>query len=194
MEQLKQAILSKGVVVDSAVLKVDQFLNHQIDPALMDQIGRAFAERFAADGITRVMTIETSGIAPALFTGLHLQVPVLFAKKNESLTLGKDVYCTEVRSFTKQKVYRIAVEKNYLTPQDRILLVDDFLAAGQALNGLIELVSQAGAKTVGAGIVVEKGFQHGGDQLRQQGMRVESLAIIESMDGGKIIFRDAMEV
>jgi xanthine phosphoribosyltransferase len=190
MEQLKQAIMEKGVISGVDVLKVDSFLNHQIDPQLMNEIGLAFAERFADCGVTKVMTIETSGIAPAIFTGLHLGVPLLFAKKTKSITLDRRTYETKVLSFTKRKEYRIVVEQAYLTEADTVLLIDDFLAEGQALRGLIEIIEQAGATLCGAGIVIEKGFQHGGDRLREKGYRIESLAIIESMANHRIVFRD----
>lgn len=193
MEALKKAILEQGVIAGVDVLKVDSFLNHQIDPALMNAIGSAFAERFAGAGITKVVTIETSGIAPALFTAFHLNVPLLFAKKTRSITLDSRTFESTVLSFTKRREYRIVVEQEHLSAADTVLLVDDFLAAGQALRGLLDIVRQSGARCAGAGIVIEKGFQHGGDRLRESGVRVESLAIIESMANHRITFRDEVE-
>lgn len=189
MQELIQKIREQGKVSAPNVLRVDSFLNHQLDPQLMDRIGREFAELFADAGVTKVMTIETSGIAPAIFAGLYLQVPVLFAKKSKSLTLTDELYTAEVFSFTKQKEYQIVVERKYLTADDTVLLIDDFLAAGEALKGLIGIVEQAGAELAGCGIVIEKGFQGGGDRLREQGVVVKSLAIIDSMDDHQIIFR-----
>lgn len=193
MEKLKQAILEQGIVVGEDVLKVDSFLNHQIDPQLMSEIGQEFVRLFGDRGITKVVTIEVSGIAPAIFAGFFLSVPVVFAKKSQSLTLDNDVYTSHVMSFTKRKEYRITVEKKYITDQDTVLLIDDFLAVGRALNGLIDIVRQAGAKLAGCGIVIEKGFLRGGDLLREQGVCVQSLAIIESMADRKIIFRETPE-
>lgn len=193
MEALKKAILEQGVIAGVDVLKVDSFLNHQINPALMNEIGRTFAERFADAGVTKVVTIETSGIAPALFTAFHLNVPLLFAKKTRSITLDSRTFESTVLSFTKRREYRIVVEQEHLSAGDTVLLVDDFLAAGQALRGLLDIVRQSGAQCAGAGIVIEKGFQHGGDRLRESGVRVESLAIIESMANHRITFRDEVE-
>ncbi len=193
MEKLKQAILEQGIVIGEDVLKVDSFLNHQIDPQLMSEIGEEFVRLFGDRGITKVVTIEVSGIAPAIFVGFFLSVPVVFAKKSKSLTLDDDVYTSHVMSFTKRKEYRITVEKKYITDQDTILLIDDFLAVGQALNGLIDIVRQAGAKLAGCGIVIEKGYLRGGDLLREQGVCVQSLAIIDSMADRKIIFRETPE-
>lgn len=190
MEELKQRILEKGVIAGVDILRVDSFLNHQIDPHLMDHIGKEFADRYKDAGITKVVTIETSGIAPALFAGFHLNVPVIFAKKAKSITLDSRTYESKVVSFTKRKEYRIVVEQAYLSEADTVLLIDDFLAQGQALEGLIDIIQQAGAKFAGAGIVIEKGFQHGGDKLRSRGLRIESLAIIDSMEHHRIVFRD----
>lgn len=190
MDYLQRAILEQGTVIDGNILKVDSFLNHQLDPQLMNHIGQDFARLFAGAHVTKVLTIETSGIAPALFVGLHLEVPVLFAKKTPSLTLTSNLYTAEVTSYTKRKQYRVVVDKNFLSTGDTVLLIDDFLAEGNALRGLAEIVAEAGAHVAGAGIVIEKGFQGGGDRLRQAGWRIESLAIVDSMTAGKIVFRN----
>lgn len=192
MDLLKKKILSEGRVIGTEILKVDSFLNHQVDPSLMKSIGEEFASVFANEGITKVLTIEASGIAPALFTGLQLGVPVIFAKKTESRNLDPDTYHAAVHSFTRGGEYIIRVSRRYLDAGDKVLLIDDFLARGRALLGLLEIAEQAGAKVVGAGVVIEKGFQDGGDLIRSMGVRVESLAIIESMseEGSKITFAD----
>lgn len=190
MELLKHAIMAKGKVLSEDVLKVDGFLNHQIDPELMKQIGREFAERFKEAGITKVLTIESSGIPPAIMLGLELGVPVVFARKRKSLTLVDDLFTAKVHSFTKKETNEISVSKEYLNEEDIVLVIDDFLANGQAVRGLMEIIKQAGATLTGVGIVIEKGFQAGGDLLREQGVRVESLAIIESLQHNQITFRE----
>jgi len=190
MELLKHAIMAKGKVLSEDVLKVDGFLNHQIDPELMKQIGREFAERFKEAGITKVLTIESSGIPPAIMIGLELGVPVVFARKRKSLTLVDDLFTAKVHSFTKKETNEISVSKEYLNEEDIVLVIDDFLANGQAVRGLMEIIKQAGATLTGVGIVIEKGFQAGGDLLREQGVRVESLAIIESLQHNQITFRE----
>ncbi len=181
MDYLKNMIRSQGRVIGTDVLKVDSFLNHQVDPHLMEGIGREFATRFAGEKITKVLTIESSGIAPALFTGLFLDVPVVFAKKTASRNLDEDTFQAPVYSFTRGGEYIIRVSKRYLHADDRILFIDDFLAQGRALVGLLDIANQAGASVAGAGIVIEKGFQDGGKRIREMGIRVESLAIITSM-------------
>ncbi|MRG87847.1 xanthine phosphoribosyltransferase [Salinibacillus xinjiangensis] len=188
MEQLEQKILREGRVLSESVLKVDSFLNHQIDPQLMQQIGDEFASRFASDGITKVLTLESSGIAPATLAALRLGVPVIFARKKTSLTLANGLYTAEVYSYTKKETNTISVSKDYLSHDDRVLLIDDFLANGQAVLGLNEVINQAGASLAGAGVVIEKGFQDGGKLLREQGIRVESLAIISSLQNKTITF------
>ncbi|MHB1483764.1 MAG: xanthine phosphoribosyltransferase [Saccharofermentanales bacterium] len=193
MYLLKKMILEQGIVVNNEVLKVDSFLNHCIDPVLMQEIGKEFSQRFKNDRITKVLTVETSGIAPALFTGLELKVPVVFAKKTGALNLDNDVYETGIHSFTKQKDYIIRVSKKYLTSDDVVLIIDDFLANGQAVIGMSELISMAGATLAGVGIVIEKGFQDGGALLQEMGIRVESLAIIDKMSQGKIFIRNEEE-
>ena len=189
MKALEEKILQEGKALSDTVLKVDAFLNHQIDPELMRQIGEAFAEKFANDRITKILTIESSGIAPAVMTGLVMDVPVVFARKRKSLTLTDNLYIADVYSYTKQTSSEIAISKDFLNEDDVVLLMDDFLANGQALLGLIDIVKQANATFVGAGIVIEKGFQKGGDAIREQGVRIESLANIASLENGVITFR-----
>ncbi|MDY0404506.1 xanthine phosphoribosyltransferase [Virgibacillus sp. 179-BFC.A HS] len=191
MQALKDKIMQEGKVLPGSVLKVDAFLNHQIDPVLMKEIGETFAKKFANQGINKIVTIESSGIAPAVMTGLNMGVPVIFARKSKSLTLKDHLYSTSVYSYTKQTTSEISVSKDFLGKDDVVLLLDDFLANGQALYGLIDIVNQAGAKLAGAGIVIEKGFQDGGKKLRQQGIRIESLATIASLQDGKITFSES---
>jgi xanthine phosphoribosyltransferase len=188
MEQLIEKIKNEGSVLSSSVLKVDTFLNHQIDPQLMLAIGKEFAKRFDGCGITRILTIESSGIAPAVMAGMHLKVPVVFARKRKSLTLVNDLLTASVYSFTKQETSEISVSNKYLSENDKVLIIDDFLANGQAAIGLAEIVFQAKASVSGIGIVIEKGFQEGGRILRERGYRVESLAIINSLENGIISF------
>ncbi|WP_422393187.1 Xanthine phosphoribosyltransferase [Moorella humiferrea] len=188
VELLKEKIRQEGRVIGEDILKVDSFLNHQIDPVLMLEIGREFARRFDGTGITKVLTVEASGIAVALMTGLSLRVPVVFAKKKQPSTMDGDTYCGRVRSFTKEEVVEIVVAGSYLGADDRVLIIDDFLASGEAARGLIKIVRQAGATLVGIGTVIEKVFQSGGDALREQGIRVEALVQIGSLSGGQIEF------
>lgn len=188
MYMLEQKILSEGIVLSDQVLKVDAFLNHQIDPVLMQEIGKEFAARFKDAGITKIITIEASGIAPAIMTGLVLGVPVIFARKYQSLTLKDDLYRAKVFSFTKQIESTIAISNKYLTSSDKALVIDDFLANGQAALGLIDLIHQAQAEIVGVGIVIEKSFQPGRDLLIEKGYRVESLARVQSLENGKVTF------
>ncbi|WP_042149480.1 xanthine phosphoribosyltransferase [Paucisalibacillus sp. EB02] len=190
MKLLKQAIMEKGKVLSEDVLKVDAFLNHQIDPELMKQIGKEYAKRFKESGITKILTIESSGIPPAIMAGLELGVPVVFARKRKSLTLVDDLLTAKVHSFTKKETNEISVSKEYLKEEDTVLILDDFLANGQAVRGLMEIVKQASGALAGVGIVIEKGFQAGGDLLREQGVRVESLAIIQSLVNNQITFRE----
>lgn len=189
MQLLKETILTKGRVDSEHILKVDGFLNHQIDVKLLNEIGKEFKERFRDQSITKILTIEASGIAIACFAAQYFNVPVIFAKKTESKNLDSNTYESEVYSFTKDKLYKIRVSKRYLSSDDKVLIIDDFLANGKAVIGLNDIVKQAGAELVGVGIVIEKGFQDGGNLLREQGIRVDSLAIIESMQPGKIVFR-----
>ncbi len=190
MQSLKERIVRDGVVKAGNVLKVDSFLNHQMDVALFDEMGAEFYRRFAEEHITKILTVEASGIGIACLAARHFGVPVVFAKKTQTSNLDPDVYQAPVHSFTHNKDYTVRVSRKYLSAEDRVLLIDDFLANGEALRGLSAIVEQAGATLCGAGIAVEKGFQDGGKQLRDSGMRVESLAIIESMENGEIVFRN----
>ena len=192
MQLLEDRIRRDGVVRDGGVLKVDSFLNHQMDIRLLEAVGEEFARRFSGVPITKILTIEASGIGIACVAAQHFgNVPVVFAKKAQSINLDGDQYTTTVYSFTKQKEFPVIVSKRYLNEGDHVLLIDDFLANGKALKGLIELCHEAGATVEGIGIAVEKGFQGGGDQLREEGYDVDSLAIVESMDpeNGTIEFR-----
>ncbi|ATZ68208.1 MULTISPECIES: xanthine phosphoribosyltransferase [Acinetobacter] len=188
MYALEQKILNEGIVLSDQVLKVDAFLNHQIDPVLMQQIGKEFAARFKDAGITKIITIEASGIAPAIMAGLELGVPVIFARKYQSLTLKDDLYRSKVFSFTKQTESTIAISNKHISSSDKALVIDDFLANGQAALGLIDLIHQANAEVVGVGIVIEKSFQPGRDVLLEKGYRVESLARVKSLSDGKVTF------
>ena len=188
MYALEQKILNEGIVLSDQVLKVDAFLNHQIDPVLMQQIGKEFAARFKDAGITKIITIEASGIAPAIMAGLELGVPVIFARKYQSLTLKDDLYRSKVFSFTKQTESTIAISNKHLHSTDKALVIDDFLANGQAALGLIDLIHQANAEVVGVGIVIEKSFQPGRDLLLEKGYRVESLARVKSLTDGTVTF------
>lgn len=192
MELLKERIRKEGKIREGNVLKVDGFLNHQMDVALFSEIGKEFARRFADVEINKILTIEASGIGIACVTAESFHVPVVFAKKTRTKNIAGDVYTTKVQSFTHGRIYDIIVAKEFLGRGDKVLLIDDFLANGKALEGLIDLVEASGAELIGAGIVIEKGFQGGGDSLRERGIRVESLAIVESMDeaSGKIVFRE----
>lgn len=188
MELILNTIKKEGIVLSDSVLKVDSFLNHQIDPQLMLSIGKEFAQRFANEGITKILTLESSGIAPSVMTGLQLNVPVVFARKKKSLTLINDLLTAKVYSFTKQESNDISVSKKYIKEDDRVLIIDDFLANGQAALGLVDIVKQANAEIVGIGIVIEKSFQDGGKELRKQGFQVESLARIASLSNGEVTF------
>ncbi len=190
MQLLKDRIARDGVVRAGNVLKVDSFLNHQMDVELFDEMGREFARRFADEGITKIVTIEASGIGIACLAGLHFRVPVVFAKKSQTSNLDPDTFQAPVHSYTHNTDYMVRISKKYLSPEDRVLIIDDFLANGEAVNGLRSIVEQAGATLCGVGIAVEKGFQPGGRDLREQGIHLESLAIIDSMDDGQIVFRD----
>ncbi|MBU4540423.1 MAG: xanthine phosphoribosyltransferase [Firmicutes bacterium] len=192
MELLEEKIRQEGRVKGQGILKVDSFLNHQLDVALFEEMGKAFAKRFAGEGVNKILTIETSGIAIATSTARYFDYcPVVFGKKYVSLNLDEEIYSSDVYSYTKQQAYKIMVSKKYLSPTDRILIIDDFLANGKAAEALIELINQAGASLVGVGIAIEKGFQEGGALIRQQGIALESLAIIDEMSEEKgIVFRD----
>lgn len=191
MEELKQAIRERGVGLGSDVVKVDGFLNHRIDVALMTRIGQAIAEAFKDEQIDCIMTVEASGIAVAITASQAMGcVPVVFAKKGDHINVGHDVYVAEVYSFTHKKLNTVRVSRRYLSKGMRVLLVDDFLANGGALIGMREILRQAECELVGAAICVEKGFQDGGKKLREEGVKVVSLAIVDAIEDGKIILRD----
>ena len=191
MELLEQRILSDGRLLPGGILKVDNFLNHQIDTVLLFEMAKELHRLFADEGVNKVLTIEASGIALASLTAYLFSVPLVFAKKSKSRNISDEVYAVEVPSFTHGNTNTVVVSREYLHPEDRVLLIDDFLATGAALVGLKALVEMAGGTVVGAGIAVEKAFQGGGDKLRAEGMRVESLAKIASMtDAGEISFCD----
>ena len=189
MQLLKERILKDGVIKPGNVLKVDSFLNHQMDIDLINEIGKEFRHRFPSDKITKILTIEASGIGIACIAAQYFHVPVIFAKKTQSINIDGEVYHSKVESFTHKRVYDVILSKKFLNEDDHVLIIDDFLANGCALLGLIELVKEAGASIEGAGIVIEKGFQKGGDKVREQGVRVESLAIVDSMTDDSLIFR-----
>ena len=188
MELLKQRILKDGKALNEQVLMVDSFLNHQVDPRLMQEVGREFARRFAGYGVTKVVTIESSGIAPAAMTALSLGVDMVILKKSVSSILCEDILQTEVFSFTKQKTYQLTLKRRFLAPEDRVLVIDDFLANGEAAFGAIRLLEQAGALVVGVGAVIAKAFQPGMEKLREAGYRVEALAPVKRMGEGLIEF------
>jgi xanthine phosphoribosyltransferase len=189
MELLKNRIKKDGVVIEDKVLKVDSFLNHQIDVKLFNEMGKEFKTRFKDKEITKILTIETSGIAVACIAAQYFNVPVVFAKKHSGSNMDIDSYESDVYSFTKQKEYKIKVSKKYINPQDKILIIDDFLASGSAISGLIELVNKAKAEVTGVGIVIEKSFQGGRELIEERGIQLESLAIIDSMKSGVVNFR-----
>ena len=191
MKELKDRIRRDGKIKAGNVLKVDSFLNHQMDIKLFEAIGREFKRRFADAEVNKILTIEASGIGIACVAAQSFQVPVVFAKKTETKNIAGEVYTTKVESFTHGRIYDIIVSKEFLGKGDKVLLIDDFLANGKALEGLARLVRESGAQLAGAGVVIEKGFQPGGDNLRRQGIRLESLAIVDYMDEktGTIVFR-----
>ena len=191
MKLLEERIRKDGTVKAGNVLKVDSFLNHQMDIDLFNEMGKEWARLFADRKITKILTVEASGIGIACVAAQHFHVPVVFAKKSQSVNIDGEVYSTKIESFTHKRVYDVIVSKKFLHPEDHILIIDDFLANGCALEGLIDIVNKAGASVEGVGIAVEKGFQKGGDLIRSKGIRVESLAIVESMDDntGEITFR-----
>ena len=191
MKLLEERIRRDGTVKAGNVLKVDSFLNHQMDIDLFNEMGKEWARLFADRPVTKILTVEASGIGIACVAAQHFHVPVVFAKKTQSLNIDGEVYTTKIESFTHKRVYDVIVSKKFLSPEDHVLIIDDFLANGCALEGLIEIVQKAGATVEGIGIAVEKGFQKGGDLVRSKGVRLESLAIVESMDAetGEITFR-----
>ena len=191
MQLLEERIRRDGTVKPGNVLKVDSFLNHQMDVELFNEMGKEFRRLFPSQEINKILTIEASGIGIACIAAQYFQVPVVFAKKSQSINLDGEQYTTKIESFTHKRVYDVIVAKKFLNEQDHVLIIDDFLANGCAVAGLIDLVHSAGASIEGVGIAVEKGFQTGGKLLRDKGVRVESLAIVESMnaDTGEIVFR-----
>lgn len=192
MELLKQKILNEGEVYEGNILKVDCFLNHQIDCVFLAEVGKEFHRLFKDEGVNKILTIEASGIAIGAMVAQEFGCPLVFAKKNKTKNIAGDVYTTEVASFTHGTTYNVMLSKKFLGKGDKVLIVDDFLAIGNALKGLIDLVEQSGAELAGCGTVIEKGYQHGGDELRAKGIKVESLAIVESMnhETGEVVFRD----
>ena len=191
MKLLEERIREDGVVKEGNVLKVDSFLNHQMDIELFNEMGKEWARLFADRPVTKILTVEASGIGIACVAAQHFHVPVVFAKKTQSLNIDGEVYSTKVQSFSHKKIYDVMVSKKFIKPEDHLLIIDDFLANGCALEGLLQIVEDAGATVEGIGIAVEKGFQKGGDLIREKGVRVESLAIVESIDAatGEIVFR-----
>lgn len=189
MKLLRDRILKDGKCYPGGILKVDKFINHQMDPQLMKQIAVEFVRRYASSDINKILTIEASGIAPAIMMGFLLDLPVVFAKKKKPSTMD-DMLSTTIFSFTKQREYQVVIAKDYLTPDDKVLFVDDFLAYGNAAKGIIDLCQKGGAQLVGMGFVIEKAFQHGRDIIEQAGVRCESLAIIESLDDCQIKIRE----
>ena len=191
MKLLEERIRKDGIVKEGNVLKVDSFLNHQMDIELFNEMGKEFRKLFPSEKINKILTIEASGIGIACVVAQYFNVPVVFAKKAQSINIDGDVYSTKIESFTHKRVYDVIVSKKYISPEDHILVIDDFLANGCAVNGLIDIIQSAGATVEGVGIAVEKGFQEGGKLLRDKGLHVESLAIVDEMDAatGEIIFR-----
>ncbi len=192
MKLLEERIRKDGVVKEGNILKVDSFLNHQMDVDLYNRMGEEFCRLFADRPINKILTIEASGIGIAVIAAQHFHVPVVFAKKAQSVNLDGEIYNTKIESFTHKRTYDVIVSKKFLSSEDHILIIDDFLANGCAVNGLIDLILSAGATVEGVGICIEKGFQTGGELIRSKGIRVESLAIIDRMDAatGEIVFRE----
>ena len=189
MKLLEDRIREEGKILPGPVLKVSSFLNHQMDPMLIMELGREIGRRYENADVTKILTIESSGIAIAAAAGYAMQIPVLFAKKHRTSNVSGNLYQTMVHSYTHGTDYTVVVEREYLAPEDCVLIVDDFLANGKAVEGLLDLIAQAGAKCAGAAVAIEKGFQTGGSQLRQAGLRVESLAIVDQMDESGFVFR-----
>lgn len=192
MRTLTDRILKDGKCYPGGILKVDKFINHQMDPNLMKAIAIEFIKRYASTEINKILTIEASGIAPAIVMGLLLDLPVVFAKKKKPSTMD-NILSTTVFSFTKQREYNVVISKDYLTPSDKVVFIDDFLAYGNAAKGIIDLCRQAGAELVGMGFIIEKTFQHGRDEIEAEGVRCESLAMIESLDNCQIKLKNLKE-
>ena len=190
MIALEEKILKEGTVLPGDILKVDCFLNHRLDVPFLLEMGREIARLYEGAGVNKILTIETSGIPIAFAAASVMNVPMVFAKKHKSGNVSGGVYSTVVHSYTHGNDYTVIVSDEYLCPEDKVLIIDDFLANGKALIGLMDLVKQAGAETIGAAVAIEKGFQNGGDALRREGIRVESLAIIESMTDSEVVFRE----
>lgn len=193
MNILEKRILEEGRVLPGNVLKVDSFVNHKIDPAFFMKIAEEFKKRFSDLEIDKILTVEVSGIAIAFAVGLLMDKEIIFAKKSVSKTLGDDVYKSSVYSYTKGVTYDIMVSKNYLKKGDKVLVIDDFLAKGKALEGVYDILEQAGAQVEATGILIEKGFQNGGKRLREKGYKIESLAIIKSLENGKVEFENSLD-
>ncbi len=189
MKALEEKILKEGSVLPGHILKVGSFLNHRLDVDFLMEMGKEIARIFSDSEITQILTIETSGIAIAMAAAAEMHLPVVFAKKNKTGNLSGELYKTVVHSYTHGTDYNVVVAKEHISASDKVLIIDDFLANGKALLGLIDIVGQAGAEVVGCSCAIEKGFQHGGDELRAKGIRVESLAIVESMDDTSLTFR-----
>ncbi|XKL56858.1 xanthine phosphoribosyltransferase [Levilactobacillus brevis] len=188
MKILEDRIRQDGTVLTGNVLKVDNFLNHQVDPQLMNELGQEFARRFQDAHITKILTVESSGIAPAVMAGLHLNVPVIFARKHKSLTLTDNLYTTKVYSYTKQVTNEISIDRRFLAADDHVLIIDDFLANGQAVQGLLDIAKTAQITVAGVGVVIEKRFQKGHQMVTDAGIQLEALASIASFEAGQVIF------
>ncbi|TOY84160.1 xanthine phosphoribosyltransferase [Levilactobacillus brevis] len=188
MKILEDRIRQDGTVLTGNVLKVDNFLNHQVDPQLMNELGQEFARRFQDAYITKILTVESSGIAPAVMAGLHLNVPVIFARKHKSLTLTDNLYTAKVYSYTKQVTNEISIDRRFLAADDRVLIIDDFLANGQAVQGLLDIAKTAQITVAGVGVVIEKRFQKGHQMVTDAGIQLEALASIASFEAGQVIF------
>lgn len=188
MELLKNRIMQDGRVIEDRILKVDNFLNHQLDVNLFNEMGKEFKKRFKDKNINKILTIETSGIGIACIVAQYFNVPVVFAKKHAGINMDNDSYESEVYSFTKEKAYKIKVSKKYISKEDRVLIIDDFLASGSAVSGLIDITEKAGGKVEGVGIAIEKFFQNGRQVIQEKNIQLESLAVIEGMENGKVKF------
>ncbi|GEK05954.1 xanthine phosphoribosyltransferase [Schleiferilactobacillus harbinensis] len=193
MKLLEQRIREDGQVLPGDVLKVDSFLNHQVDPELMAEVGKEFQRHFADQPVTKILTVESSGIAPAVFTGYAFKVPVVFARKHKSVTLKEDMFTSVVYSYTKKVSNHIAIARKFLSADDKVLIIDDFLANGQAVEGLIDIINQAGAQLLGVGIVIEKTFQKGRQLLDKRDIPVYSLARIKEFKDGQVVFTEEQE-
>ena len=195
MQLLKDRIRTDAKIIENRIIKVDNFLNHQLDIALFNEIGKEFQRRFSSKEVTKILTIETSGIAIASIVSQYFNyVPVVFAKKHVGMNMNQDVYEAKVYSYTKDEEYTIKISKEFLSPNDKVLIIDDFLASGSALMGLVNLLSQSSAEISGAGIVIEKTFQEGRKRIEEKGIQLESLAIIDSIKDGQVIFRSSCQI